>query len=131
MTAASRDTIHQSPTPPWRAAPGSNHTSEVPEMQPQRTQRDASSVVECNPTADAERAADETIRRLAQARQDADSPDNAVAEQGWREVARLSSRLRDQAHGIVVALEGHAREQRELARESLLHCPEPTGRSTR
>jgi len=100
-------------------------------MQPQRTQRDASSVVESNPTADAERAADETIRRLAQARLDADSPDNAIAEQGWRKVARLSSRLHDQAHGIVVALEGHAREQRELVRESLLHCPEPTRRGAR
>ena len=100
-------------------------------MQPQRTQRDALSVVESNPTADAERAADETIRRLDAARQNADSPDNAVAEQGWRQVARLSSRLHDQAHGIVVALEGHARDQRELVRDSLLHCPEPTGRSSR
>ena len=100
-------------------------------MQPQRTQRDALRVVESNPTADAERAADETIRRLEQARQDADSPDNAVAEQGWRRVARLSSRLHDQAHGLVVALEGHGREQRELVRESLLHCPEPTGKAPR
>lgn len=100
-------------------------------MQPQRTQHDAFSVPEPNPTAQAERAADETLRRLAQARQDADSPDNAVAEQGWRQVARLSSRLHDQAHAIVVALEGHAREQRELVRESLLHCPEPTGRAGR
>jgi len=100
-------------------------------MQPQRTQHDALSVAESNPTADAERTADETIRRLAQARQDADSPDNAIAEQGWRQVARLSSRLHDQADGIVVALEGHAREQRELVRESLLHCPAPTGRGTR
>ena len=99
-------------------------------MQPQRT-RDALSVVESNPTADAERAADETIRRLETARQNADSPDNAVAEQGWRQVARLSSRLHDQAHGIVVALEGHARDQRELVRDSLVHCPEPTGRSSR
>ena len=99
-------------------------------MHPQRTQRDPSRVVEFNPTADAERTADETIRRLEQARQDADSPDNAVAEQGGRKVARLSSRLHDQAHGIVVALEGHTREQRELVRDSLLHCPEPTGRSS-
>lgn len=100
-------------------------------MQPQPTQHDAQSVAESNPTADAERAADETIRRLTRARHDADSPDNAVAEQGWRQVARLSSRLHDQAHGIVVALEGHAREQRELVRESLLHRPEPTGEGTR
>ena len=65
------------------------------------------------------------------ARQNADSPDNTVAEQGWRQVARLSSRLHDQAHGIVVALEGHARDQRERVRDSLVHCPEPTGRSSR
>jgi len=82
--------------------------------------------LECNPTADAERAADETIRRLAQARQDADSPDNAVAEEGWRQVAHLLARLHGQAHGIVVALEGHAREQRDVVRDSLLRCPEPT-----
>lgn len=99
-------------------------------MQPQRT-RDALSVVEPNPTADAERAADETIRRLERARQDADSPDNAVAEQGWRQVARQAARLQHQARGIVVALEGHARDQRELVRDSLVACPEPTGRSSR
>jgi hypothetical protein len=92
---------------------------------------DAVSVDEVNPTADAERAADETLRRLEAARQAADSPVNAEAEQGWREVARLASRLKRQAHGIVVALEGHAREQRELVEQSLLSCPERSGRRTR
>ena len=99
-------------------------------MHAQRTQRDAPSVVESNPTADAERTADETIRRLEQARQDADSPDNAVAEQGGRQVARQASGLQHQAHGIV-GLEGHAYDQRERVPESLVHCPEPTGRSSR
>ena len=100
-------------------------------MHAQRMRDDAPSVVDANPTADAERAADETIRRLEDARQAADSPDNTEAEQGWRDVARLSSRLNRQAHGIVVALEGHAREQRALVEQSLLNCPEPSGRRTR
>lgn len=35
----------------------------------------------------AERAADETLDRLTRAREDADTPDDAVAEQAWRQVS--------------------------------------------
>jgi len=100
-------------------------------MLPQPTQRDAERVNQ-NPTARAERAADETLDRIIRAREDADTPDDAAAEQAWRLIARLGSRLHQQAHAIVVALEGGAAAQRELVEASLRQCPDrPTAKHIR
>ena len=61
--------------------------------------RDADMPVDdnANPTGEQERAADETLDRLARARADADTLDDAAAADAWRQVARLASRLHRQA----------------------------------
>jgi hypothetical protein len=66
-----------------------------------------------NPTAAAERAADETLDRLTRAREDADTPDDAVAEQAWRQVSRLASRLSTEARALARTLEGAVTDQPE------------------
>jgi len=122
-----------SPQSPDAAVTGgagrSNTTSEVPEMTPQTMQRGAPGA-EPNPTAAAERAADETLGRLTRARDDADTPDDAAAEQAWRQVSRLASRLNDQARAIARTLEAAVIDQRELAGETLPDRAQPTQRST-
>ena len=68
----------------------------------------------------------------SRAREDADTPDNAVAEQAWRQVARLASRLNSEARAIARTLEGDVRDQRDLVAESLLARPDATtGREAR
>ncbi len=96
-------------------------------MTPQTMQRGANSV-DLNPTAAAELAADETLDRLTRAREDADTPDDAVAEQAWRQVSRLASRLNGQARAIARTLEGAVIDQRELVAESLPAHPDATSR---
>jgi len=92
-------------------------------MQTQRTQPRAAGD-ELHPTARDEHAADETLDRITRTRQDADTVDDAAAEQAWRQIARLAARLQHEAHTIVVGLEGGIREQRDRVQASLLHCPE-------
>ena len=100
-------------------------------MSPQTMQRGATSV-DPHPTAAAERDADETLDRLTRARADADTLDDAVAEQAWRQVSRLASRLNSEARAIARTLEGAVIDQRELVAESLLARPDATtGRETR
>ena len=85
-----------------------------------------------NPTSRAERDADETLERLLRVREDADTPDDAVAEQAWRQVSRLASRLSAQGRGIAIALEGRGSDQRDLVAASLLQHPDaPTGKWAR
>ena len=72
-------------------------------MSPQPTQPDAP-CVDTNATAAAERAADETLDRIAIARQDADTPDDQCAELGWREVLALAEQLRHDAQAVLDAL---------------------------
>jgi hypothetical protein len=94
-------------------------------------QRGARSV-DPNPTAAAELAADDTLDRLTRAREDADTPDDAVAEQAWRQLSRLASRLNVQARTIARTLEGAVIDQRELVAASLLaHPDETSGRAAR
>jgi len=97
-------------------------------MNPQTTQRHGAGVDQ-NPTAAAERAADETLGRLTRAREDADTPDDAVAEQAWRQLARQASRLHTQARAIAHTLQSGVVDQRELVAESLLHHPDPATRA--
>jgi hypothetical protein len=78
-------------------------------MLHQPTPRGALSAATTNPTARAERDADETFERLLRAREDADTPDDAVAEHAWRQVSRLASRLSGQGRAIAIALEGRRR----------------------
>ena len=94
-------------------------------MTPQTMQRGAASV-DPNPTVAAELAADETLARLIRAREDADTPDDAVAEQAWRQVSRLASRLNVEGRAIARTLEGAVIDQRELVAESLLARPDAT-----
>jgi hypothetical protein len=96
-------------------------------MTPQTMQRGAASV-DPNPTAAAELAADETLARLMRAREDADTPDDPVAEQAWRQVSRLASRLNVEARAIARTLEGVVIDQRELVAESLLARLDATAR---
>jgi hypothetical protein len=84
-----------------------------------------------NTTARHEIAADETLGRITRARTDADTPDDAAAEQAWRRIATLASRLHREARAVVIAHEGHAAAQRELVAESLLHCPDGAERRAR
>ena len=93
-------------------------------MTPQTMQRGAPGA-DLNPTAAAERAADETLDRLTRAREDADTPDDAVAEQAWRQVSRLASRLSTEARALARTLEGAVIDERELVADSLLQHPEP------
>ncbi len=79
-------------------------------MNPQTMQRGAPGA-DPNPTAAAERAADETLDRLTRAREDADTPDDAVAEQAWRQVSRLASRLSTEARALARTLEGAVTDQ--------------------
>jgi len=96
-------------------------------MNPQTTQHGAPGV-DPNPTAAAERAADETLARLTRAREDADTPDDAVAEQAWRQMSRLASRLSNEARALAHTLEGAAINERERVAESVLEQPErPNG----
>ena len=81
-------------------------------MTPQTMQRGAPGA-DPNPTAAAERAADETLDRLTRAREDADTPDDAVVEQAWRQVSRLASRLSTEARALARTLEGAAIDQSE------------------
>ena len=81
-------------------------------MNPQTTTGRASGA-DPNPTAAAERAADETLDRLTRAREDADTPDDAVAEQAWRQVSRLASRLSTEARALARTLEGAVTDQSE------------------
>lgn len=92
-------------------------------MPTQRTQHDTTRV-DPHATAAAERAADETLDRLTRAREDADTLEDDVAEQAWRQIERLSARLKAEAHTIVVTLEGGDGEQRDRVEASLLHCRE-------
>ena len=92
-------------------------------MNPQPTQHGAPGV-DLNPTAAAERAADETLARLTRAREDADTPDDAVAEQAWRQMSRLASRLSNEARALAHTLEGAAINERERVAESVLEQPE-------
>lgn len=55
---------------------------------------------DANETAAAEAAADETLARLLRARVDADTPDDDAAAAGWRNVARLSTRLHREAAAL-------------------------------
>lgn len=128
MMAESHATIRQRPDAAVEGGAGDpTATSEVPEMTPQTMQRGAASV-DPNPTAAAELAADETLARLIRAREDADTPDDAVAEQAWRQVSRLASRLNVQAGAIARTLEGAVIDQRELVAEALLARPDATSR---
>ena len=81
-------------------------------MNPQTMQRGAPGA-DPNPTAAAERAADETLDRLTRAREDADTPDDAVAEQAWRQVSRLASRLSTEARTLARTLERAVTDQPE------------------
>lgn len=92
-------------------------------MDPQTMQRGAPGA-DPNPTAAAERAADETLERLTWAREDADMPDDAIAEQAWRRMSRLASRLSTKARALARSLEAAVIDQRELVAESLLEHPE-------
>ncbi len=96
-------------------------------MNPQTTQRGATSA-DPNPTAAAELAADETLTRLTRAREDADTPDDAAAEQAWRQLSRLASRLGAQARAIARTLESTVADQGELGADSLLARPDATTR---
>lgn len=86
-------------------------------MTPQTMQRGAAGA-DPNPTAAAERAADETFDRLTRAREDADTPDDAVAEQAWRQVSRLASRLSSEARTLAHTLERAVIDERELVADS-------------
>ncbi len=101
-------------------------------MNPQTTQRGATGA-DPNPTAAAELAADETLRRLTRAREEADTPDDAVAEQAWRQLSRLASRLGAQARAIARTLESTVADQGELGTDSLPARPDDatTRRETR
>jgi hypothetical protein len=126
MMAESHATIPQHPDAAVTGGAGDpTATSEVPEMTPQTMQRGAHSV-DPNPTAAAELAADETLDRLTRAREDADTPDDAVAEQAWRQMSRLASRLNMQARAIARALEGAVIDQRDLVAQSPLARPDAT-----
>jgi hypothetical protein len=132
MMADSHATIRQRPDAAVEGGAGDpTPTSEVPEMNPQTMQRGATSV-DPNPTAAAELAADDTLARLTRAREDADTPDDAVAEQAWRQVSRLASRLNVQARTIARTLEGAVIDQRDVVAASLLANPDETrGRAAR
>jgi hypothetical protein len=54
--------------------------------------------------AEAERSADEVLADLAQARQDADTPDDATAAAAWERVAHASLMLAAQAARLVELL---------------------------
>jgi hypothetical protein len=69
-------------------------------------------------------AADDTLGRITRARTDADTPDDNTAEQAWRQIATLASRLHRQARAVLIAHPGHAAAQRDLVADSLLHGPD-------
>ena len=132
MTADGHATIHQSPGAAVQGPRrGSNSTSEVAEMTPQTMQRRAAGV-DPNPTAAAELAADQTLDRITRAREDADTPDDAVAAHAWRRLSRLAGCLSSQARAIAGTLEGAPVDRRVRDDESLLAHPDPpTGPSAR
>ncbi len=76
-------------------------------MSPQPTQPDAP-CVDTNPTTAAEHAADETLDRLARARQYADTPDDETAELGWRELLDLAEQLQRDAQAVIDAFHAPA-----------------------
>lgn len=78
-------------------------------MQVQPTQDDVV-VVGTHPTQGQERAADETLERIAAARLRADSVEDDTAQAAWRDLAHLASRLHRQSRVITHALERQARE---------------------
>jgi hypothetical protein len=62
------------------------------------------------PTATAERDATTTMRRLWATVAEGAHPDTANAAAGWRQTARLASRLQREAHAIAKALEDQMRD---------------------
>ena len=69
-----------------------------------------------------EREADETLGRIARAREDADTVNEVDAEQAWRQISRLASRC-SEAHAIVSASRAASARRAATSKRRLLHCP--------
>lgn len=74
-------------------------------MTTQQPMHDGAARAAHNATERHEIDADATLDRIARARTDADPPDDAAAEQAWRQIATLASRLHRQARDVVLAHE--------------------------
>jgi hypothetical protein len=63
------------------------------------------------------------VASRTRAREDADTPDHAIAEQAWRQVSRLASRPKRAGATIARTLEGAVIDPRDLVAQSLLARP--------
>jgi hypothetical protein len=72
-------------------------------------------------------AADETLGRITRARTDADTANDEAAEQAWRRIATLASRLHREAGAVVAARRSHA--TRNATSSPTRCCAAPTATS--